>query len=219
MRENIVLRNRNWSRLQFITNGASIEEVLLGAQMALDGGCKWIQLRMKDMPSLIVEAAAIALKPQCRKHGAVLIIDDYVDICKSLSLDGVHLGLTDMPINEARAILGEEAIIGGTANTAEQALHQVSLGADYLGVGPFRFTKTKTNLSSLLGVEGYTEVLKQLRVVSNIPVVAIGGVELEDVDNIAATGVDGVAVSGDILRAKNPVMYTDRWIEALNVIK
>lgn len=213
--ENKVLRGRSWSVLLFITNGDSIEKILQGAQLALQGGCRWIQLRWKDAPERDLEAAALVLKPLCKEYGAVLIVDDNVALAKSCGLDGVHLGLTDMPIHEARKILGENFIIGGTANTSEQALHQVEEGADYLGIGPYKYTDTKKNISALLGVEGYKVALAALDSSKRVPVVAIGGIEVDDVPDVMAAGVDGVAVSGCILRAENPVEMTAKFIRLL----
>lgn len=211
--EQITIRKRSWSPLQFITHGDSLERVIVGAQMALEGGCKWIQLRMKDAPLRVVEAAAIVLKPQCRIHNAVLIVDDYVEVAKKYDLDGVHLGLKDMPIDEARSILGDEFVIGGTANTLEQARFQLSLGADYLGIGPFRYTATKRNLSPVLGIEGYRSVMGAL---ANVPVVAIGGIEEADIPEIMTAGVGGVAISGTILRSQNPVETTRNILKIIN---
>lgn len=207
------IRNREWSPLQFITNGNTIEEILWGAQVALEGGCKWIQLRMKDFPELQVEAAAIVLKPLCRNFNAVLLIDDNVEMAKRTGIDGVHLGLNDMPIQEARRILGDGFIIGGTANTLEQAEHQIASGADYLGIGPFRYTSTKKNLSPILGLEGYRNIMAELG--ARVPVVAIGGIELPDIEQIMTTGVNGIAISGTILKAKNPIKTTQAILETL----
>lgn len=202
--------------LQFITHGDSIERILWGAQVALEGGCRWIQLRWKDAPERDLEAAIMVLKPLCAEYSAKLIIDDNVALAQRYSLDGVHLGLNDMPIHEARAILGSGFIIGGTANTPEQALHQVADGADYLGIGPYRFTDTKKNISAILGIEGYKAAIAALDAGKRVPVVAIGGIEPADVPAIMATGVDGIAVSGAILRAKDPVQTTAELIKAIN---
>ncbi len=215
MTENITIRGRQWQPLQFITHGENIDQILLSAQMALDGGCKWIQLRMKNTPETVVEAAAIAVKAMCRAHNAVLIIDDYVEIARSMNLDGVHLGMSDMPIGEARCILGDKAIIGGTANTADEARRQIESGADYLGIGPFRFTTTKQNLSPSLGIEGYNTIVGELRQQYNTPIVAIGGLTLDDLDPLATTGINGVAVSGAILATRNPILATAKWLQKL----
>lgn len=192
--------------LQFITHRTERYSYLQSAQMALEGGCKWIQLRMKDAPLEEVEAVALQLKPLCKEQEAILVLDDHVELARKLEVDGVHLGKKDMPINEARQILGEAFIIGGTANTFEDAVQHFRAGADYLGIGPFRFTTTKKNLSPVLGLEGYASILSQMKEAHiELPVVAIGGINYEDIPDILATGVNGIALSGTILRAENPV--------------
>ena len=179
--------------------------------MALEGGCKWIQLRMKDAPLDEVEAVALQLKPLCKEHEAILILDDHVELAKKLEVDGVHLGKKDMPIDQARQKLGEAFIIGGTANTFEDVLLHYRAGADYLGIGPFRFTTTKQNLSPVLGLEGYVSILAQMQEAHiELPVVAIGGITYEDIPAILRTGVNGIALSGTILRANDPVEETRR---------
>lgn len=209
-----MLKPEQWSPLQFITNGDSIEQILWGAQVAVEGGCRWVQLRWKGASERELEAAAMLLKILCAEHGAVLVVDDNVELAQRMNLDGVHLGLADMPIHEARAILGPGFIIGGTANTPEQVVHQVAEGADYLGIGPYKFTATKKNISTILGAEGYRAALDALNASRRVPVVAIGGIEPADVADVMATGVDGIAISGAILRAKNPVATTAEIIKA-----
>lgn len=192
--------------LQFITHQTERYSYLESAQMALEGGCKWIQLRMKDASLEEVEAVALQLKPLCKEQEAILVLDDHVELARKLEVDGVHLGKKDMPINEARQILGEAFIIGGTANTFEDVVQHFRTGADYLGIGPFRFTTTKKNLSPVLGLEGYASILSQMKEAHiELPVVAIGGINYEDIPDILATGVNGIALSGTILRAENPV--------------
>lgn len=199
--------------LQFITHQNERYSYLESARIALKGGCKWIQLRMKDAPLDEVEAVAIQLKPLCKEHEAIFILDDHVELAKKLEVDGVHLGKMDMPISEARQILGEAFIIGGTANTFEDVVGHYRAGADYVGIGPFRFTTTKKNLSPVLGLEGYTAILAQMQEVHiELPVVAIGGITYEDIPDILQTGVNGIALSGTILRAEDPVAETHRII-------
>ena len=199
--------------LQFITHQNERYSYLESARMALEGGCKWIQLRMKDAPLDEVEAVAIQLKPLCKEHEAIFILDDHVELAKKLEVDGVHLGKMDMPISEARQILGEAFIIGGTANTFEDVVGHYRAGADYVGIGPFRFTTTKKNLSPVLGLEGYTAILAQMQEVHiELPVVAIGGITYEDIPDILQTGVNGIALSGTILRAEDPIAETHRII-------
>lgn len=195
--------------LQFITHQTGRYSYLESAQMALEGGCKWIQLRMKDAPLEEVEAVALQLKPLCKEREAILVLDDHVELAKKLEVDGVHLGKKDMPIQQARQLLGEGFIIGGTANTFEDVVLHYRAGADYLGIGPFRFTTTKKNLSPVLGLEGYASVLSQMKEAGiDLPVVAIGGITYKDIPDILRTGVNGIALSGTILRAENPVEET-----------
>lgn len=197
--------------LQFITHQTERYSYLDSARMALAGGCKWIQLRMKEASEEEIEAAALQLKPLCKEKGAILILDDHVELAKKLEVDGVHLGKKDMPIDQARQILGEAFIIGGTANTFEDVVQHHRAGADYLGIGPFRFTTTKQNLSPVLGLEGYRSILSRMKEANiELPVVAIGGIAYEDIASILDTGVHGIALSGSILRADDPVAETER---------
>jgi thiamine-phosphate pyrophosphorylase len=201
--------------LQFITHQTERYSYLESARIALEGGCKWIQLRMKDVSLEEVEAVALQLKPLCKEHEAMLILDDHVELTKKLEVDGVHLGKKDMSIDQARQILGEAFIIGGTANTFEDVVQHYRAGADYLGIGPFRFTTTKKNLSPVLGLEGYVAIMSQMKEANiELPVVAIGGITAKDIPAILRTGVNGIAMSGTILRAENPVEETRRIIDS-----
>ena len=200
--------------LQFITHQTERYSYFDSARMALDGGCKWIQLRMKEAPLEEVEEVALRLKPLCKEHDAILLLDDHVELAKKLEVDGVHLGKKDMPIDEARRILGEGFIIGGTANTFEDVVQHYRAGADYLGIGPFRFTTTKKNLSPVLGLEGYRSILSAMHEADiHLPVVAIGGITYDDIPAVLSTGVNGIALSGTILRADDPVAEMRRIVE------
>ncbi len=191
--------------LQFITHETDQFSYREGAFMALEAGCKWIQLRMKDVAVETVRQLAEELKKTCEKYHALLIIDDYVEVAREVKADGVHLGKNDMPIEEARKLLGEGFIIGGTANTFEDVKRHYEAGADYLGIGPFRFTTTKKNLSPVLGLEGYRNIKQQMIEAGIIlPTVAIGGITVEDIPAILATGIEGIAMSGAILQAHDP---------------
>ena len=192
--------------IQFITHEMDNVSYVEGARMALEGGCRWIQLRMKDASDDEVRKAAAEIQPMCKAHDAIFLLDDRVELAKELKADGVHLGKNDMPVDEARRVLGEDYIIGGTANTFEDIERLARQGADYIGCGPFRFTRTKKNLAPVLGIEGYREIIKKMEEAGiDLPVVAIGGITAEDIDDILATGVRGIAVSGTVLRAEDPV--------------
>lgn len=200
-------------KLQFITHQTERYSYLDSARMALEGGCKWIQLRMKEAPLDEVERVALELKPLCKQHDALLVLDDHVELTKKLEVDGVHLGKNDMPIAEARRVLGEGFIIGGTANTFDDVKAHYQAGADYIGCGPFRFTTTKKNLSPVLGLEGYRSIIARMEEENiDLPVVAIGGITYDDIPQLLQTGINGIAMSGSILRADDPVEETRRLL-------
>ena len=192
--------------VQFITHYTDRYSYLDSARLALEGGCRWIQLRMKDHPLDEVETIGREVQALCKQYEAIFIIDDHVELAQKLHADGVHLGLKDMPVAEARQVLGEEFLIGGTANTFEDIKRHWQGGADYIGCGPFRYTDTKKNLSPVLGLEGYARLMKQMQEAGiPLPVVAIGGITRADIPAIMETGVRGIALSGTVLRAEDPV--------------
>lgn len=191
--------------VQFITHYTDQYTYLDSVRIALEGGCRWIQLRMKDTPTEDILPIAKETLTLCRQYEATFIIDDHVDLAKQIKADGVHLGKLDMPISEARSILGKNFIIGGTANTFEDILEHHKAGANYIGCGPFRFTTTKKNLSPVLGLEGYREIVRKMKMEGiDLPIVAIGGIEKEDIPSLMGTGITGIALSGSILRAEHP---------------
>lgn len=197
---------QNSYKLQFITHFTERYSYVDSARIALEGGCRWVQLRMKDAEEAVMAETAIAVQRMCREYGATFIIDDNVALAKSIGADGVHLGKGDMPIVEARKILGEGFIIGGTVNSFDDILHHLHTSPpDYFGCGPFRYTSTKRNLAPILGIEGYSDIIKRMRE-HNIatPLIAIGGIAKEDIPQLLECGVDGIALSGSILRADNP---------------
>ena len=201
--------------VQFITHTTAEISYEQSAYLALEGGCQWIQLRMKGCSDEEVEPIAVRLLKACQDAGATFILDDRVELCKKIQAHGVHLGKNDMPVHEARAFLGEDFLIGGTANTFEDIKKLKYASADYVGCGPFRFTTTKDNLSPIIGLEGYREIMKQENAENlRIPICAIGGIMLEDVMPIIETGIQGIAVSGSVLRAENPVKMMESFLNA-----
>lgn len=203
--------------LQYISHFTPQISYAEGIRIALEGGCRWIQLRMKDAPAEEIIACAEEVLPLCRRHGAKFLLDDHVELVRQLGADGVHLGKNDMPVDEARKILGSDIIIGGTANTIEDIIRLHKQGADYIGCGPFRFTTTKKNLSPILGLDGYKSiVLKMKELGIDLPIVAIGGITVEDIPAVMGTGVSGIALSGAILGATDPVEMTARIIETID---
>lgn len=202
--------------IQFITHSNNRYGYVDGARLALEGGCRWVQLRMKEATEVEFMAAAAEIGRLCKEHGATFVLDDHVEWVEKTGADGVHLGKNDMPIDEARKILGCDKIIGGTANTFEDVERLYRQGADYIGCGPFRFTTTKKNLSPVLGLEGYQHIVDQMKSHGiNLPIVAIGGILESDIKSILATGVSGIAVSGGILNAENPAEEMQRFLKHL----
>lgn len=200
--------------IQFITHSNNRYGYVDGARLALEGGCRWVQLRMKEATETEFMVAAAEIGRLCKEHGATFVLDDHVEWVEKTGADGVHLGKNDMPIDEARKILGNDKIIGGTANTFEDVERLYRQGANYIGCGPFRFTTTKKNLSPVLGLEGYQHIVDQMKSHGiNLPIVAIGGILESDIKSILATGVSGIAVSGGILNAENPAEEMQRFLK------
>ena len=203
--------------LQFISHYTDRYTYLDSIRLALEGGCRWIQLRMKDATDDEVRPIALVAQRLCREAGATFIIDDRVGLVRELHADGVHLGQNDMPIREARRLLGDGFIIGGTANTFEQVRTHYESSADYIGCGPFRFTTTKQKLAPVLGLDGYRTIISEMEAAHiHIPIVAIGGITEEDISDILQTGVSGIALSGTVLRADDPVQKMKQLINTVN---
>lgn len=195
--------------LQFITHPSDRYTIAEEVQMVLEGGCRWIQLRLKDATDEEFRQTALEIIPMCKEHEAFLVFDDRVELAMEMSVHGVHLGKFDMNPLVARETMGAEAIIGCTANTATDIKAFKGKDVDYIGLGPFRYTTTKSKLSPVLGLEGYADIIHEIRAAEiELPVVAIGGITLDDLDDIMATGVNGVAMSGAIINAPDPVDYT-----------
>ncbi|MGF6845550.1 thiamine-phosphate pyrophosphorylase [Chitinophaga sp. W3I9] len=186
------------SNLHYISQPSHTDNILA----ACDAGCKWIQLRIKnESPATVLPLAELA-KKICDRYQASLIINDYPEIAVAVNAAGVHVGKLDMTVAAAHAITGRNMIVGGTANTLEDILQHVQDGANYVGVGPFRFTTTKQNLSPILGLSGYQSILQSLKEKNiGIPVIAIGGILPEDIPALMETGIHGIALSGLITHA------------------
>lgn len=206
-----------WRMIQFISHYTDKYSYLDSIRMALEGGCKWVQLRMKDASDEEMLPIALEAQRMCKDAGATFIIDDHVELVRRIKADGVHLGKKDMPISEARRMLGDNYIIGGTANTFEDVKAHYTAGADYIGCGPFRFTTTKQGLSPILGLNGYSSIVRKMKEEGiNLPIVAIGGITADDIPDIMETGVTGIALSGTVLRAEDPVKEMERLLSLIH---
>ena len=192
--------------LQYITND------LEALKSAVHAGIRWVQLRIKDQTRDQIRPIAIEARQFCKANDTKFIINDDVILASEIGADGVHLGQTDMPAIQARQIVGPNSIIGLTANTLEHLQQQHELNAttqtiNYIGLGPFRFTQTKVKLNPVLGLTGYQQIIKDYRNQQSVPLIAVGGIQLEDLSSLFQTGIYGVAISGAITNAPNKQQY------------
>ena len=202
--------------LQFITHPSEKYSIAEEVQMVIEGGCRWVQLRLKDVSDEEFVQIAEEVIPLCRESNTFLVFDDRVELAMKMHVHGVHLGKNDMPPAQARELMGAEAIIGCTANTAADITALSGIDVDYVGLGPYRHTTTKERLSPILGLEGYRKVVAEASAAGNkLPIVAIGGITIDDIEPILATGVNGIAMSGAIINAPDPVEYTRRVMTLL----
>lgn len=163
---------------------------------ALQGGVTILQLREKELDEDSFINEAIEVKNICRKHSVPLIINDNVNVALKSGADGVHVGIEDMPIDEIRRTVPDSFIIGATCKTVEQAQSAERLGADYMGVGAVFPSPTKKN-----AVRITREQLKEICASVSIPAVAIGGISLENVDELKGGGMSGIAVVSAVFSA------------------
>lgn len=191
-------------RLYFISQQTATKTHLNAIEEALQAGCRLVQLRIKNQPEAAVLEQAKAAKDLCDRYNAKLIVNDFPQVAKTVGAWGIHVGLQDLPVAEVRAIVGDQMIIGGTANTFDHIQQRAQEGVNYIGLGPYRFTSTKEKLSPVLGLEGYQRIMDQMRTANiQIPIVAIGGVLPDDVVGLRKAGVYGVAVSGALTNASD----------------
>ncbi|MBS1661173.1 MAG: thiamine phosphate synthase [Bacteroidetes bacterium] len=193
-------------RLYFLTMDEGPVDYVRQVELACQAGIRWIQLRMKLATDEEVRDTALEVKKITAAYGATFILNDRVAIAAEVDVDGVHVGKLDMPVSEARLLLGKDKIIGGTANTIEDIREHYRQGADYIGLGPYRYTTTKKNLSPVLGLEGYRRILTGLAEEGiSIPVIAIGGIIKEDAEALFGVGLHGIAFSGMLVHAQDGV--------------
>lgn len=202
--------------LQFITNTHSNTPVADQVFAVIEGGCRWVQIRMKDATDEEIKNVVEAVKPKCIETGTFLLLNDRVELAKELNVGGVHLGKEDMPVSKARMILGPAAVIGVTANTFADVAAVSNLDVDYYGIGPYAYTTTKEKLSPVLGLDGIRNISYEMAEKNiEIPHVAVGGITLEDVLPLLEAGVNGIAVSSAIANASDIVAETRKFIDLL----
>ena len=181
------------------------------AQMAVAGGADTIQFRQKDGLTRALIETAIAMKNAC--GDVPLIVNDRVDVAIAAEADGVHLGRDDFPIKKARDLLGEDAVIGGTAKTLAQARRCIEQGADYIGFGPIYATGSKFDAGMVKGLEDLREMVSGV----NIPIIAIGGIAIENAGEVMRAGAHGIAVISAVCCQFDPTEATQRLVDQLQV--
>ena len=173
-----------------------------------------VQLRLKNLSDKKVLKTALEAREITNHFQTRLIINDHYKIAKEVKADGVHLGKSDACPTEVRKHLYSWQIIGGTANTLEDCKTLINKEVDYIGLGPFRFTTTKENLSPVLGLDGYSLIIEELK--TETPIIAIGGITENDIPELLKTGVSGIAMSGEITRDFNKIRSLNKLLQAGN---
>ncbi len=182
---------------------------------ALEGGCTAVQLRAKRQTDRSLLALAVKIREICAAHRALFLVNDRLDVAFASGADGVHLGVDDLPVADARRVAEHvdrpDLVIGYSPETDEQALTAASLGADYLGVGPVFATASKPDAGAAIGLE----TLKRRAAAVPVPVIGIGGIVPENAPEVIEAGAVGVAVIGAILRADDPTAAAQALTQAV----
>ena len=207
--------NREALRLYLVTNRYqdSLESFLEKVEAACRSGVTIIQLREKNLTTNQYYHLAKQVKEITDAYQVPLIIDDRLDVCLAVDAAGLHIGDDELPVSVARQVLGPDKILGVTAKTVKRALEAEEGGADYLGTGAIFPTTTKENAPITL-----ISTLKTICQTVSIPVVAIGGLTSENIDQLAATGIAGVAVVRDLMQAKDIEAKTQAFLTKLDDI-
>ena len=179
----------------------------------IKGGANLIQLRAKEVSTSEFLRAGTEIEKICRKSGIHFIINDRVDVALALNSDGVHLGQDDMPVSIARKLIGRKKLIGLSVHSLEEAKSLYLEKPDYIGIGPIFFTKTKANAGPLVGTELIRDIKKEI----NIPLVAIGGINTENICEVVEADADAAAVCSAILRADNIREATEELAGRINL--
>jgi thiamine-phosphate pyrophosphorylase len=181
------------------------------AEMAIAGGADAIQFRQKQGSTRELIETACRMKEICAKAGAIFIVNDRIDVAIASNADGVHLGQDDFPIPLARRLLGGGRVIGGSAGNEEEAMKCIAEGADYIGFGPVFATASKDDAGPARGLE----LMKGLSKKTGLPVVAIGGINVKNVNDVMASGAYGIAVISAVCCTDDPALAARRLKEAI----
>ena len=204
-------------KLHYISQGDSPKAHIDHIQKACTSGAELVQLRLKDISEKKILKLAAQAREITSHYQTRLIINDHYKVAKAIKADGVHLGKTDTCPTEARKTLLSWQMVGGTANTLEDCQALINKEVDYIGLGPFKFTNTKANLSPVLGLNGYAAIIDALN--TKTPILAIGGITLEDVSDILKTGISGIAISGAITKDFNTIKTFNQLLNASSTLE
>lgn len=182
-------------KLLYISSNGSHESIIEELSTLLEAGLQWFQLRLKNRSKDDILNTAFVCKQLCADYNCLFTLNDQPGIAHRIDADGVHLGKNDMDLAKAKNIIDDSQHLGATCNTIDDALNAYKKKADYIGVGPYTFTETKKNLAPTLGVDGYQTIIADPKFRKNIPLVAIGGLDLEAVKKLSAVGVKHFAFS------------------------
>lgn len=201
------------AKLQYISQEPHLENI----KLACEAGCDWIQLRAKNLNFDQYLQLAEQAKTITDRYNSKLIVNDSIQVAMEIKAFGVHLGKKDLDLAEARKLADDKMIIGGSTNSLEDILEAADKGVDYLGLGPFRYTTTKTDLNPVLGLEGMAKIMNEVqRKNIQIPIIAIGGIQVADIGALKEVGIYGVAVSGLITSAKDKNQIVNDIINSFN---
>lgn len=199
-------------KLHYISQGNTPKEHLENIQKACSSGAELVQLRLKNISEKKFLKWAQEARDITSHFQTRLIINDDYKITKAVKADGVHLGTTDVCPTVARTHLYTWQMIGGSAHTLQDCENLISKDVDYISLGPFRFTNTKANIPAVLGLKGYAAIMDVLK--TETPVLAVGGITTDDVKDLLATGVSGLAVSEAITRDFNNIKLFHELLNA-----
>jgi thiamine-phosphate pyrophosphorylase len=206
------------SHLHFLTQDLSDYSHTQQTLTFAKAGGKWVQFRSKKLSPADKKSQLLSIQKIAADYKMTVIVNDDVALTELTNAHGVHLGKSDMPILEARKILGTNRLIGGTANTQADINQLVEAGVDYIGIGPFRFTATKKNLSPILGLGGIRLIVAETKIKNaNVTLIAIGGITLEDIEELHQTGVSGVAISSAVNLSPDPLASAKEWVKRCEV--
>jgi len=181
------------------------------AKLAVKGGTDIIQFRDKFMSTAEMISTAKQIAALCKKHGVTFLVNDRVDVAMLSGADGVHLGIEDIPVKDARKLLGKNKIIGGTAHSLKEALHAQKQGADYIGFGHIFATGTKHKPDKPKGTKMLSQIVRKIKT----PILAIGGINQSNIIEVMKTGVHGAAIIGGIFKSPGPVKTTKNIIKLM----